>query len=107
MGFTTKSNGMRQRTIKRQEVSVGPVAIKFITIVIIALLTIVYLVQSTRGATQQLKLTGIEEHKKELQNERSEIELETIRLKSLQNLKDKTNTFKLEPVTETENMTSN
>ena len=106
MGFTTKGNGVRQRIIKRQDVTVGPVAIKFITIFVLALLTLIYLIQSTRGATQQLKLTGLEEHKKELQNERSEIELEAIRLKSLQNLKDKAKNFKLEPVTETENMTN-
>lgn len=94
----------RQRTIQKQSVAMGPAALKFVTIFVLALLTIIYLVQSTKGSTKQMDVTKLEDQAAVLKNERQDIEIEAIRLKSLQNLKTNLDTAGFEQVTKTEDL---
>jgi hypothetical protein len=100
-----KSRGQRKRTIKKQQVNFGPMALRFVTITVLALLTLVYLVQSTKGSTKRIEVTKMEDKKAILQDERQEIELEAIRLRAIQKLKDNKITD-LEPVDQVENLSN-
>jgi C-terminal processing protease CtpA/Prc len=99
-----QKRGMRQRTIKKQSVSLGPVTLKFLTITVLALLTLVYLIQSTKGSTKQIHISRLEDKKEMLQTEREEIELESVRLKSLQQIKAATDMAGFEAVKNPENL---
>ncbi len=80
--------GQRRRTIKRQGVAVGPLALRFVTIFVLALLTLIYLIQSTKGSTKQIEISRSEDKMEILKNQREDIQIEAIRLKSMQNLKN-------------------
>lgn len=75
----------RGHTIDKQ-VSVGPLTLRFITIIIIALLCILYLAQSTQGATENYKVRELEQTQKELQKENERLEVESVRLQALKNV---------------------
>ena len=98
-----RARGVRQRTIK-QPVNFGPIALRFVTIAILALLTLIYLIQSTKGSTKQMQVTNLEDKKDALMSEKQDIEVETIRLKALNQLKNASEALKLEPVTDSENL---
>ena len=94
----------RKRTLKKQSVSMGPGALRFITIFVLAILTLIYLVQSTKGSTKQMEITGLGDKTEVLKSQRQDIELEAVRLKSLQNLKTNPDTGSYEAVTTTEDL---
>jgi hypothetical protein len=87
--IVTNSNsidpGMKKKTVGRN-VLVGPTTIKFVTIIIIAVLSVVYLSQSTAGASRSLKIRDIEGTKTNLLLEKERLETEQTRLKSLQSI---------------------
>lgn len=75
-----KSNAMNK------QISIGPLTLRFITIIIVAALCILYLAQSTQGATQNYKLRELEQHKQELEKENERLDVEAVRLKALKNV---------------------
>lgn len=75
----------RKRTINGQ-VSIGPLTLRFITIIIVALLCILYLAQSTQGAMQNYQLRELEQTKKDLQKENERLDIEATRLQALKNI---------------------
>jgi len=79
------SNNFRKRTIS-SEVSVGPLTLRFITIIIIAALCILYLAQSTQGATQNYELRELEQTKRELEKENERLGVEAVRLQALKDI---------------------
>jgi len=79
------SKNFRKRTISR-EISVGPLTLKFITVIIIAALCILYLAQSTQGATQNYQLRELEQTKRELEKENERLGVEAVRLQALKNI---------------------
>lgn len=95
----TKSNnqelGIRKRTINR-EFKLGPLSIQFVTIVILSALALLYLVQSTEGATKNYQIRELENKKSQLQDDKDRLEVESIRLKSINEIKDKTQSMGLE-----------
>lgn len=94
----------RKRTLKKQPVSMGPGALRFITIFILAVLTIIYLIQSTKGSTKQMEISNIQDQAETLKNERQDIGLEAVRLKSLQKLNQNPDLNGYEQVTKTEDL---
>lgn len=78
-------SGVRKRTIGR-EIVIGPNAIKFVAITIFAILSIVYLTQSTSGANRSLSISGLSNEKAEMQMEKERLEVEQTRLKSLKEI---------------------
>ena len=95
----TKTNswepGFRKRTISK-ELKVGPVSIKFITIALLAVGALFYLAQSTQGASQKYKIMQLEESKKQLEAQSKDLEIEAVRLKSLNEIKNSSQTLGLE-----------
>jgi len=78
----TNELGRQKKTIGR-EIVIGPTAIKFITVIIFAILALVYLNQSTAGANRSVKIRNLEERKGDLMLEKERLEVEQTRLRSL------------------------
>ncbi len=95
----------RKRTLKKQSVSMGPGALRFITIFILAVLTIIYLIQSTKGSTKQMEITNIQDKTETLKSQRQDIGIEAVRLKSLQKLNTNPDMSGYESVANTEDLT--
>lgn len=86
----TKSNleesGLRKRTIDR-EIKIGPLSIQFVVIIILAALALLYLAQSTQSATKNYQIRELEDQKSKIEEENKRLEIETVRLKSLNEIK--------------------
>lgn len=80
----TREN-FRSRTVS-QTVSFGPLTLRFITIVIVAILCILYLAQSTHGATQNYEVRELEQIQQEIDKENARLEVEAVRLEALKNV---------------------
>jgi Tfp pilus assembly protein PilO len=75
----------RRRTLT-SEMSIGPLTLRFITVIIIAALCILYLAQSTQGATQNYQLRELEQKKQEMDKENEQLQIEAVRLQALKNV---------------------
>lgn len=96
----TKTNlqdaGIRKRTIDR-EIKIGPLSIQFVIIIILAALALLYLAQSTQSATKNYQIRELEDKKSQLEVENQRLEIETVRLKSLNEIKNSVKDQNLEP----------
>ena len=88
--------GFRKRTIKG-ELKVGPVSLKFITIALLAIAALFYLAQSAQSSTFKYKIMELEEQKSNIQADVKQLEVESARLKSLNEIKNSTQSMNLEP----------
>ncbi|MCL5795490.1 MAG: FtsL-like putative cell division protein [Patescibacteria group bacterium] len=95
----TKSNleesGLRKRTIDR-EIKIGPLSIQFVVIIILAALALLYLAQSTQSATKNYQIRELEDQKSKIEEENKRLEIETVRLKSLNEIKSSVKDLNLE-----------
>lgn len=89
--------GKKKKTISRGFV-VGPNAIKFVTMTIAAILAVVYLSQSTAGASRSIKIRDIEAKKGDMLLEKERLEAEQTRLKSLNEIDNGIAKQPMEPV---------
>lgn len=89
--------GKRKKTISKGLV-IGPTAIKFISLTIIAVLAVVYLSQSTAGATRSVKIRDLDDKKTELILQKERLEAEQTRLKALKEIDNGVDKPVLEPV---------
>lgn len=87
--------GVRKRTIGR-EIKLGPLSLSFVTVVILAGLALFYLAQSTQSATNNYQIRELEDKKAEIANENKRLEVEAVRLKSLNEIKKSTENGALE-----------
>lgn len=87
--------GTRKRTIGR-EIKIGPLSLQFITVIILAALALLYLAQSTQSASKNYKVRELEDKKIILQEENERLEIESTRLKSLNEIKNKTQDMQLQ-----------
>ncbi len=90
----SNKSGFRDRTIGH-DIKIGPLSIQFIVIIILAAMGLLYLAQSTQGATKNYKLQELAEQKEQELLEKQRLEVEATRLKSLNNIKDKASDFNL------------
>jgi len=91
----TTEFGVRKRTIGR-EIKLGPMSLSFVTVVVLAGLALFYLAQSTQSATNNYKIRELEDQKAQVQEENQRLEVEAIRLKSLNEIKKSTENGNLE-----------
>jgi hypothetical protein len=75
----------KRRTVDRG-LSIGPVSIKFISIALITILSIIYLAQSNINATKGYELKELQLEKEEISLENERLEVEAGRLKALKNV---------------------
>lgn len=92
--------GSRNRTI-RQELKIGPVSVKFITITLFAVVALFYLMQTSQASGEKYKLMQLNGVKTEVENRNKELEVEAARLKSLNNIKESAQSLNLEPIQKT------
>lgn len=74
--------GQKKKTVTKGFV-VGPNAIRFITLAILAILGVVYLSQSTAGASRSVRIRDLETNKSNLELQKEQLEMEQTRLQSL------------------------
>lgn len=103
----TNKNRYRRQVVKTGTVvNIGPTAARYLIIVLIAVFSLLYLVQSTQGATKIVELRGVEKKRDELTKEISTLEINVGRLKSIQKLNETATSTGLVPVpNETETVT--
>ncbi|OQA04730.1 MAG: hypothetical protein BWY68_00155 [bacterium ADurb.Bin400] len=93
----------RNKTVSR-DVVIGPTAIKFVAIVICAVLALVYLTQSTAGANRSIKVRGLETKRGQLLLEKERLEVEQTRLKSLKEIDGGVEKNVMEPMSSVEHI---
>ncbi|OIP04736.1 hypothetical protein CO101_00035 [Candidatus Berkelbacteria bacterium CG_4_9_14_3_um_filter_39_23] len=81
----TTMPGTRKRTLARV-VKIGPLSLKFVTLLIFAAVTLFYLAQTTQSATKTYKIRELRLQKESLQEESKRLEVEAVRLQSLKNI---------------------
>jgi hypothetical protein len=98
--------GRKKKTISSQLV-IGPNALKFITLAIVTILGVVYLSQSTAGASRSIKVRDIEDKKASLMLEQERLEAEQTRLRSLKEIDNGVEKPALEPVSSVDHSNAN
>lgn len=97
----TKNNswdaGMRKRTIKK-ELKLGPMSVKFVLIALMAIAGLFYLSQSAQASSQRYQIMQVSSDKQELEAKTKDLEVEAARLKSLNEIKNSTQSVGLESV---------
>ncbi|KKQ18867.1 MAG: hypothetical protein US31_C0001G0054 [Berkelbacteria bacterium GW2011_GWA1_36_9] len=87
--------GFRKKTIK-SEFKVGPVSLKFITVALLAIAALFYLAQSAQSSTFKYKIMELEDQKSKVQTDVNQLEVESARLKSLNEIKNSAQAMNLE-----------
>ena len=64
-------------------ISFGPMTTKVVLLVFFAVLLLLYLAQSTQGATRQYEIRGLEDNLSTMKQDQETLELESVRLQSL------------------------
>ncbi len=93
----TWGSGFRKRTI-RSEVKLGPVSLKFITIALVAIVALFYLAQSAQSSTFKYKVMELGDKKTNVESDIKQLEVESARLKSLNEIKNSAQAMNLEAV---------
>lgn len=93
----TTQTGIRKRTLA-QVLHVGPLSLKFITLIIFAAVILFYLAQSTQSATNSYNIRALDLQREQLRNEYERLQVETLRLKALSEIKNSTQNLGLEPI---------
>ncbi len=87
-----------KRRVVDQELRVGPLSVRFITIALITILSIIYLAQSNTAATKGYRLKELEKKQEEIALENERLEVEASRLRSLDNIKETAQKKGMEPI---------
>ncbi len=87
--------GIRRRTLRRSIV-LGPISIKIVTILLVAAFALFYLAQSTQSAARNYTIYELQGRKEKLQQEKNQLEVEAIRLKSLTKVEEAVDQLQLE-----------
>jgi cell division protein FtsL len=82
-----KSNRGNKRRVVDRGLSIGPVSIRFITIALVTILSIIYLAQSNLTATKGYELKQLQKTEEEIRLENERLEVEASRLKALKRIK--------------------
>ncbi len=89
--------GFRKKTVRR-ELKIGPISLKFITIALLAVAALFYLTQSAQSSTFKYQIMELEDQKSNVQADISQLEVESARLKSLNEIKNSSQVMGLVPV---------
>ncbi|MFA4930698.1 MAG: hypothetical protein WC570_02415 [Patescibacteria group bacterium] len=78
--------------------AVGPVSMQFVTVVILALFSILYLLQNNQMTTQGYQIAQLKSQQLDVLQENERYQVEAARLKALNAVKDKIGTLEMESV---------
>jgi len=93
--------GDKNSTIKKK-LRLGPISLNFVTIIIIALITLFYLAQTQIGTSKKSQIRDLDQRREELEREIESLEVEIAEIRSIQNLKKDVGSLNMVP-TETIN----
>lgn len=104
MSLTITSNnsttpGVRKRTIA-QVLHVGPLSLRFITLILFACLALFYLAQTTQSATQNYDVQALSRDREKLSKDLDELKTQELRLRALNELNLSAKDQGLVPVTQ-------
>jgi len=91
----------RRRTINVKS-GAGPVSMKFLTIAVLAVLSLLYLIQANRSATKGYSLKALEEERTKIEAKNERLEVEAARQKSITEIENKTKDIEMVPVDKVE-----
>ncbi|HOX40836.1 MAG TPA: hypothetical protein PK263_01415 [bacterium] len=106
--FTTSDvvdSGARKKTVDRR-FFIGPNTIKFVSLAVLAVLAIVYLSQSTAGASRSMKTRELESEKNALDEKAKWLEVEATRYQSLREIDNAVEKPVMEPVSSVDHLVS-
>ena len=89
INFTNRSTvaqGIRKRTIA-QVLHVGPLSLRFITLLLFASVALFYLAQTTQSATQSYDIEALSRDKEKLEKNLNDLKTTELRLRALNELK--------------------
>ncbi len=78
--------------------ALGPVSLQFVTIVLLAMFSLMYLLQNNQLTTQGYKVSQIKDEQLELLQENEKYQVEAARLQSLDAVKDRVKNLEMEAV---------
>ena len=88
--------GIRKRTINKT-LKLGPITLRFITIALIAMAALFYLAQSTQASTFKYKIMDLQDQQTQAQTDVKQLEVESARLQSLNELSNNAARLNLVP----------
>lgn len=94
------ANGEKRSSTFSNNFKVGPVSIKFITIIIVAVVALFYLTQVQLESGKKQKISELQKRQEELEKESKRLENEVVRLQSIQEIKKQAETLDMVPATE-------
>lgn len=89
--------GFRHRTWART-LAVGPLSLRFVVVALLAAAALFYLAQTTSGATRNYKIQDLQEQVVQLKDENQRLQIEAVRLKSLNEIRESTKDLNLQPI---------
>ncbi len=78
--------------------ALGPVSLQFVTIVLLALFSLMYLLQNNQMTTQGYKIAQLKNDQLEILQENEKFQVEAARLKALSEIKGKVQNMEMESV---------
>ncbi len=78
--------GDKSSTIKKK-LKLGPISLNFVTIIIVALITLFYLAQTQVGTTKKNQIRDLDQRREELDREIEALEVEVAQVNSIKSLK--------------------
>jgi hypothetical protein len=96
---------LRQQRLRRQQAyksgsvfSVGPTTARYLILTLLAVFSLMYLIQSAQGSDSIIELRNLEQQKSELGKELTTLKVNDSRIRSLQNLQNSANEQGLVPI---------
>ncbi len=86
----------RKKTIGK-ELRLGPISLRFVTVILIAIAALFYLAQSSQAANLKYKVMDLEDQKSKVETDVRQLEVESARLKSLNEIKGSSDRLNLTP----------
>jgi cell division protein FtsL len=86
MSIVWTAHNPNESTLKRtvsNQLTLGPIAVKFLVVLVLALLSIFYLYQSNSSATKAYAVSDLQKQQQDLTAQNEELQYESERLKSL------------------------
>jgi len=94
------ANGERRSSTLNTKFKIGPTSIKFVTVVIIALVTLFYLAQVQLEGSKRHEVSDLKNQAEDLQKETKRLETEVVTMQSIQSIKKEAESLNMIPVTQ-------
>lgn len=93
----TYQSGLRKYNLK-PNLRLGPFSVRVITLILAAILGLFYLSQTTQSSTKTYQIQDLTSKQHQMEVEKERLQIEAIRLKSLNEIQKTTSSLNLEPV---------